>query len=35
MSIKYDLAKKRVRQQISTLSMYDLEGEFSKVIAYL
>lgn len=35
MSIKYDLAKKRVRQQISTLSMYDFEGEFSKVIAYL
>jgi len=35
MSIKYDSKTKRVKQQISTLSMYNFEGEFSKAIKYL
>lgn len=35
MPIKYDIAKKRVKQEISTLCLYSFEGEISKAIAYL
>jgi hypothetical protein len=35
MAIRYDSKTKRVKQKISTLSMYSFEGEFFKAIKYL
>lgn len=35
MSIKYNSKTKRVKQKISTLSIYSFEGEFPKAIKYL